>query len=95
MDQNVYVLFAGGPNFSYFTTVIVISFEASTNGLTETQRSCWFIIFDFQQLLLLPKLIRPLVMELENARKADKSILVPIVVGYNLHLVSESYLGKI
>jgi hypothetical protein len=31
MDQNVYVLahlYAGGPNFSYFTTVIVINFEA-------------------------------------------------------------------
>jgi hypothetical protein len=28
MDQNVYVLYAGRPNFSYFTTVIVINFEA-------------------------------------------------------------------
>ncbi len=26
MDQNVYVLYTGGPNFSYFTTVIVINF---------------------------------------------------------------------
>jgi len=28
MDQNVYVLYAGGPNLSYFSTVIVINFEA-------------------------------------------------------------------
>ena len=28
MAQNVYELYAGGPNFSYFTTVIVINFEA-------------------------------------------------------------------
>jgi hypothetical protein len=27
IDQNVYVLYAGGPNFSYFTTFIVINFE--------------------------------------------------------------------
>jgi hypothetical protein len=27
MDQNVYVQYAGGPNFSYLTTVIAIKFE--------------------------------------------------------------------
>ena len=28
IDQNISVLYAGGPNFLYFTTVIVINFEA-------------------------------------------------------------------
>jgi hypothetical protein len=28
MDQNVFVVYAGGPNLSYFTTVIFINFEA-------------------------------------------------------------------
>ncbi len=59
MDQNVYVLYAGGPNFSFFTTVIVINFDVDfllNPGVTETRGSRWFIIFDFQQLLLLAKI---------------------------------------
>jgi hypothetical protein len=42
---------------------------SSTAGVTETRGSHWFIIFYFQQLLLLAK-IDP--TEIEDARKADK-----------------------
>jgi hypothetical protein len=58
MDQNVYVLYTGGQKFSYFTTVIFKKFEADYQplDLKKTLRSCWFIIFDFQQLLFLAKI---------------------------------------
>jgi hypothetical protein len=89
MDQNVYVLYAaaGGPNFSYFTTVIVINFEADYLLNCWTYRNTgfhWFIIFYFQQLLLLPKIDQTTVREIANLRKADKSILFQIVLGYKL-----------
>ncbi len=59
MDQNVYVLYAGGPNFAYFTTVIAISCEADylLNRWTYRNRgSNEFIIFNFKQLSLLAKI---------------------------------------
>jgi hypothetical protein len=59
MDPNVYVLYAGGPNFSFFTTVIVINFEADyllNRGTYRNTGFRWFIIFDFQQFLLLAKI---------------------------------------
>ena len=56
-EMSMYYLYASRPNFSYFTTVIVINFEADYLLNRWTYRNtCWFIIFNFQQLLLLTKI---------------------------------------
>jgi hypothetical protein len=86
MDQNIYVLYAGGSNFSFFTTVIVKNFEVDYLLNCWSYRntgSRWSIILDFQQLFLLAKLIRHMVREIANLPKADKSILFQIVLDEN------------
>ncbi len=62
---------------------------SSTLRVTEKQVFLWFIIFYYQQLLLMKNLIRSTVMEIKHARKADKSILFQIVLtmtkwGFNM-----------
>jgi hypothetical protein len=83
---SMYYIYAGGPNFSYFTTVIVMNFEADylLNRWTYRNTGVAFIIFDLQQLLLLAKLIRPTVREIANLQKADKFILCQTVLGLRL-----------
>ncbi len=58
-EMSMYYLYASRPNFSYFTTVIVINFEADYLLNCWTYRntgSRWFIFFDFQELLILSKI---------------------------------------
>jgi hypothetical protein len=56
MDQNVYVQYAGGPNFSYLTTVIAINFEAPQPLDLKKHEVSLAHNFYFQQILLLPKI---------------------------------------
>jgi hypothetical protein len=87
MNQNVDVLYPGWPNFSYFTTVIVISFEADylLNPLTYRNMGVTLVhnFFFSSNSYYWQKLIWPLDMEIENTRIADKSILIKIILGCN------------
>jgi hypothetical protein len=84
-DQNVYVLGAGGPNFSFFTTVIVINFEVDYLLNRWSYRNTGVgLVHNFlfpATFIIGKKLIRPTVREIGNLQKADKSILFQIVLG--------------
>jgi hypothetical protein len=90
---NVYVLYIGGPNFSNFTTVIVMNFEA------DYLCNCWtwkstglhkFIIFYFKQLLLLAQIDLTHCYKVREPPKKLISKLFQIVLGSD----SDSLFGQ-